>query len=515
MSKKDTSFRSIIIIICLTMVAKLIGLVRETFIGQSLGAGFDTDTYVQAYSLTVFVFLGIGSAMATNIIPIVVRYRKENSNAKSVSAIFSWLMVFTTAAMLIYLVAAEPIVMWFSNGFAIDKLSQTAMLVRIMLPTMMTIILQYFMVGVLQANEKFVLPAIASFPANLLFFVYLIFGIDTYGVVGLGVMVTVFWLTQLVVLVPSVIKNKLVPFKWNFSLKDKETRHFFIGVLPIVVVTLTHHFNIIIDNMMASWFEDGSVSSIYFGNLLFTAVVTTTVYGITAVMFPKFNQKFLEDNKDGLFQSVINVLRSIMLLLIPMSVGMIMIGPHIITLVFERGLFDTSDTMTTVVAFTGYTSFMLAFGFVDVLNKAYYTLGNRRIPLMVSGLIIGVNFALNYVLVETVGFMGIPIGTSLAFYIGAAVSFYLFYRQNKGFVLGRFFNTLIKTIISAVLMGVSVYVVNSWLITMIPLEGIGRLLVMIVDIVVGIIVYAVTLIVVREQLVTHAISQLKSRLVRR
>ncbi len=513
--KRSSSLNMIVIIISLTMVAKIIGLLRDTFIGQKkLGAGFDSDVYFQGISLTTLIFLGIGSAIATNIIPLVVRYKKEGTNSKSIGRILGLIIVSTLVIGVAYYIFAPWIVALFSPGYSDVKLGQTILMVRIMIPTVLFICTQYFFVGVLQANEQFVLPAVTSFPFNILYFVFLAIGIEKYGVVGLAVVTTVGWMIQLLCLVPAVIKNAYIPLSLGISLKDLEVRKYFLGILPIIIVTLTHHFNIILDNLMASKFDDGSVSSIYFGNLMFTAVVTTTVYGITAVMFPKFNAKFLEDNKDGLFQSVINVLRSIILLLLPMSVGMILVGPHIISLVFERGLFDASDTLTTVVAFTGYTSFMLAFGFVDVLNKAYYTLGIRKIPLMISGLVIIINLLANYILTDILGFGGIAASTSLAFYIGAIVSFYLFYRQNSGFKLDRFVNTLWKALLSALVMGIGVYGINQVLIEMIQVNGLGRLLIMAIDIMFGVIIYGLSLIIVKEQLVSHAVKQLKNRILR-
>jgi putative peptidoglycan lipid II flippase len=291
-------------------------------------------------------------------------------------------------------------------------------------------------------------------------------------------------------------------------------KKYYLGVIPIIMVTLTYQFNIMMDNRAASSLGDGNVSAIYYGNMLFIAIVTTTVYGITAVMFPKFNKKYLEENKEGLFQSVINVLRSIILLLIPMSVGLIVIGPYLITLIFQRGVFDASATATTVIAFTSYTSFMIAFGFLDVLNKAYYTLGIKRIPLLISGFITLTNILLNTFLVKQYGFSGIAIGTSIAFYLGAILSFIIFSKDHKAFEMGRFYNTLLKTMVAALVMGVGVYVTNQVLLSLIDLTTLTTLIIMGIDILTGIILYGVTLLLVKEQLISNAYRQIKMKLKR-
>lgn len=512
--KKKSSFNIIIVIIGMTLIAKVIGLLRDTLISHNLGAGVESDVYFMGLAVTTIIFLGIGSAISTNIIPIIVKDKKDHGAANSISSIFNIVVLGSIILGVTYFIAAPSIVKLFATGYNTEKLAMTVQVTRIMIPTIILICTTYFFVGVLQANEKFLLPAIISFPYNILFFVYITFGIGMYGIKGLAAVTTLGWLLQLGFLVPSIIKHKLMPFSFKLDFKDKVLRSFFIGILPIILVTLTHQFNIMMDNKAASFLGDGSVSSIYYGNMLFTAIVTTTVYGITAVMFPKFNKRFLEDNYEGLFQSVVNVLRSVLILLIPMSVGLVLVGPHIISLIFERGVFDASDTITTVIAFTGYTSFMLAFGFIEVLNKAYYTLNIKWIPLLISGFIVVINVILNQLLVKDFGFSGIVMGTSVAFYSGALLSLIIFIRRNKVYSMSRFYNTLIKSLIAAMAMGAGVYAVNNVLVTGIEKGELSSIIIIIVDITVGVIIYGITLLLVKEQLISHGVKQLKKRFIR-
>jgi len=501
--KRTSSFNMIVVIIGLTMLARVIGLLRGAFIGHHLGAGFDSDIYIMSLDLTTGIFLGIGSGIATSSIPLIVKYREKKEGQKSIQNIFNITLLLSIVAAILYYIGAPSIVHLFAQGFEGEKIQATIQLTRIMVPAIVLITMTYFFIGTLQANQKYILPALISFPSNLLFFVFLFVGIERYGVAGLAVVTVLGWLLQLSVLTPSVIKHKLIPFNWSIDFKDQEMKKFFIGIVPVILITLTLTFNIILDNKAVSFMSDGKVSAIYYGKLMFQAIVTTTVYGITAVMFPKFNQKFLEKNQAGLYQSVINVLRSLLILLIPMLVGLIMVGPHIIAFVFEHGIFDEGDTLTTVMAFTGYTSFMVAFGFVDVLNKAYYTQGIRYIPLFISGGITGANLILNKLLVHSFGFMGIVMATAIAYYLGAVVSFIIFSKRYKHFSLSGFRDTLIKTMIGALIMGLSLYGINQLL------GNIGGLSIIVIDVSIGMLIYFFILFFLKEQLIGHNLNQLK------
>ena len=513
--KKRSSVFNVVMIISLTFLAKIIGFLRDAFIGYSFGAGDETDIYTAAIGFTTIVFLGIGSAIATNTIPLVVRYRKEGHGKESISSISTAIILFSLLASVAYFIFAPAIVPFLVPGYSGDKLLTTIQITRWMIPALMFIGIMYFYVGVLQANEQFVLPATSSFLFNFLFFVYLAFFIDDFGIVGLAAVTTLGWLLQLIYLLPKIIKERLVPFKWHINFKDPNLRRFFIGIVPIALVTLTHQFNIIIDNRYASLLGESYVSVLYFGNMIFVAITTVTVNGITAVMFPKFNEKLLEKDHHGFYQSVVNVLRSIALLLVPMSVGMMLVGPHVIKIIFQRGQFDATDVAMTVIAFTGYTSLMLAFGFIDVLNKAFYALNNRRTPMLIGLIITVINIGLSYILSSIIGFAGIPIATALAFYCGASVSFILFYKMEKGFTLTLMANTLIKVLVAAFFMGIGVYGSNLLVTSLLPSSEIGTLITIVIDVLVGVSIYGLTLILLKEQLIYHNIGLLKDRLLRR
>ena len=513
--KKRSSVFNVVMIISLTFLAKIIGFLRDAFIGYSFGASDETDIYTAAIGFTTIVFLGIGSAIATNTIPIVVRYRKEGRGKESISNISTAIVLLSFIGSVIYFVLAPAIVPFLVPGYSGDKLLTTIQITRWMIPALMFIGIMYFYVGVLQANEQFVLPATSSFLFNFLFFIYIGFFIDDFGIVGLAAITTMGWLLQLIYLLPLIIKERLAPFKFHIDFKDPILRNFLIGIVPIALVTLTHQFNIIIDNRFASLLGESYVSVLYFGNMIFVAITTVTVNGITAVMFPKFNEKLLEKNHDGFYQSVVNVLRSVALLLVPMSVGMILVGPHVIKIIFQRGQFDATDVAMTVIAFTGYTSLMLAFGFIDVLNKAFYALNNRRTPMLIGLIITVMNVILSYSLSKVMGFKGIPIATALSFYIGATISFGIFYKMEKGFTLKLMSNTLFKVIAAAILMGVSVHGTNKVAISILPSGEIGTLVTIIIDVVVGVGIYVLTLILLKEQLIYHNIGLLKERLLRR
>lgn len=509
--KNRSSVYNVVMIIALTSLAKLIGFARDIFIPYSIGAEI-SDIYLAAISLTTILFLGIGSAITTTIIPIIVRNRDSEEGMRGINSILTSVILLTLAGSLLYYFMAPVLMPLLLPGYTAERLSLTVDTIRIMVPTLLLICLMYFFVGALQAGSRFLRPATSSYLFNFLFFVYLLIFAKDFGIIGLAVATTLGWGLQMLYLLPEIRKHRIIHFRWQLDLNSPQLKEFFISILPIMLVTLTHQVSMILDNQQATYFGETNLSALYYGNMLFVAVTTITVTGITAVMFPKFNEKLHEDNHEGFYQSVVNVLRSVILLLVPMSVGMILVGPHVIHLIFDRGTLEGGLSHLIVTSFVGYTSLMLAFGFVEVLNKAYYALGNRKIPVMVGVIITTVNLGLNLLLPRFIGFAGIPIATSIAYFVGGITSFTLFYRLEKGFKLDRFLNTLYKVLMAAAAMGGGVLIVDHLITGRVASLSYGFAIIILLDVLMGILFYGLVLLLVKEQLIYHNLGKMKQRL---
>ena len=510
--KEKSSVNTIVLIVILMFVSRLVGLIRDTSLGQQMGANASTDGYFMAILLTTSLFLGLGSALATNLIPRII---KEHEEGKILAGrLFNIIGVGGALMVIVYYMLAPYIVRWFAVGYDEEKYQLTVVLTRYMMPAILFVILTYFFIGILQANEYFTIPAMVSIPFNLLFFVYLYTNLKTLGVEGLAVVTTLGWLVQLLFVMVPAIRHGLIQFTFSWDLRPYGGYKFFLALVPLVVITLNHQLNIMLDNNRGSLLGDGSISAIYYGNILFKAIVTTTVYGITAVMFPKFNRRFLEANFEGLYQSVINVLRSVFLLLIPMSVGLIILGHETITLVFLRGMFTQENAYDTIVAFTGYTSFMIAFGVLEVVNKAYFTLENHKTPLVITGIILACNWLFTSVLMKPYGLFGVAVGTSLAYYVGAIISMTWFFRGHNLQGMARLFRTFYKTVVASCIMGLLVWILKEQLLIRF-LDNrvtVDNILIIGISAVSGILLYGLALLLVKEELITYNMKMISSKI---
>lgn len=503
MGKRSASSLKIISgVVALMLVSRVLGLVRDALINGRFGLGAQSDAYFAALFLTTGIFLSVGSALANTTIPYVVRARKGEVNY--LPMIFKSVLLLGLVVTAVYYKVSPMVVSRYMASGSEEKAVLAFDLTMILMPAVLFVIMTYLFIGVLQGSERFNLPAMVSIPFNLIFFVYLLAGSQAGGIKGLAWVTTLGWALQMMLVGTAVIKGDLM--QWRRGIRDLGVlKGYYLGLIPIIVITFTHTMNLMIDFRFANSFMDGSGSAINYGNTLFKALVTTAVYGVTAVMFPKFNRKFMEEDKAGLYQSVINVLRSVLLLLVPMSVGLIVFGQQVVQLIYP------TKSPLTITAFTGYTSFMIAFGIIEVVNKAYYTMSRRRTPLMLTFFITGMNVVLNVALTNRMGFGGIPVATAMAYYGGAVLALYLFLRGEDNGGKRRLMGTMARAMAAAVTMGLVVWAYKA-VIGLGAINGVMDFAGLGVGILMGVGTYAVMLVVVREELVVYNLKQLRERL---
>lgn len=511
-NKKNRAMSAIILIIGLTILSKIIGFVRDALIGSSFGTGAESDAYFMGITITTTIFLSLGSGIATTIIPISMKLQKDDNyeRNRAYSGIINWVLLISAVITALCFVFTPELLDIFAKSFSGDKLELTGLLTKIMIPTVFFICLAYLFVGILQAHEQYMLPAIISFPYNIIAIVFLFIGVKQYGIVGLSIITTIGWLLQMLMQVPRVWRVTGFSYRIGLFYDNKYVKDFLIGIITISLISATQQLAFLSDNAIATYFGEGKVSALYYSNMLFLAIVTTAVYGITAVMFPKFNKKFVDLDKTAFYKSIDSVIQGILLFMVPVSVGLAIVSKSAISIILMRGEFDIKAVEVTAVLLAGYASYMVAFGIWDVLNKAFYTMGNKRIPMLISVLIIILNIILNNILTKPLGLVGIPIATSIAFYIGVIASMLLF-RYNEGLLnIKGFAITLVKTLISVALMGALIYAVNAAF----PIEGdniFAKIIMLVADMGLGIVVYFISLVLLREKNIMEIIRNIKNK----
>jgi putative peptidoglycan lipid II flippase len=155
----------------LTMLSRLLGLLREQIFALTLGAGAYSDAFLAAYRIpNLLRDLFAEGALSTAFVPTYVRTLRQQGRPAAyalANRVLTTLTLYLGAVALLAMVFPGPVVRLVATGFSSDQATLTAQLVRIMMPFLPAISLAVVAMGALNAEERYTAPALASSMFNV------------------------------------------------------------------------------------------------------------------------------------------------------------------------------------------------------------------------------------------------------------------------------------------------------------------------------------------------------------
>jgi putative peptidoglycan lipid II flippase len=150
------------------------------------------------------------------------------------------------------------------------------------------------------------------------------------------------------------------------------------------------------------------------------------------------------------------------LVLLPLSVILMVFDQEIVGIIFERGLFDASDTRLTAQVMFYYTIGMLAFSIKELLIRVSYANHNTRLPLWTTLFGSILNIILSIILKNYMGVSGIALGLSISEILALLLLIRYMY-TNRMFSFGLHVTDMIKALFITSLFGCALYVIHPFL----------------------------------------------------
>lgn len=417
------------LVFILTLIAKLLGVVREMLQANYFGTGIDADLYTASYNSTLYLFTTVCYALCIAAVPILTQEfaaRRERGIRAANNLVTITLLGSLGVVGVWQVLASTPLVgiLW---DVAESELPRLVGYIRIMSCALPIVAMAYLMVALFQATDHYELQGSMSIPYNVFLAVFLFLFGSKLGIGGIVVASTFAWLLQLGMSLPYARKENY-RYRPTLDLRADYIGRYFKTAAVSVLTTSVFLFCYLIDTSTASAFDSGAVSSFYYADKLFTPLTTTVLYSISAVMFPRFNREFTKDDTVSYLSYIWNVTENTLLFIFPVCAMMSAFGTDIIRVIFESGSFTAESTEVTGNIFGMYALGMSAFAVLDLLNKAYYAMKKTLVPLLINLGILVLNLILNRFF-DTGS--GVALATSAAITAGALVMIAELFRGRK------------------------------------------------------------------------------------
>ena len=418
-----------------TLISRVLGYLRDILIAIFLGASIFADAFFVAFRLpNTFRRLFAEGTFNAAFIPSYVSENTKNQKKgkKFADETLSILILILFFIVLLVEIFTPYVVFLIAPGFLEDtqKFNLAVEFTRITFPFLLFVSISSFFSGILNSNNKFAAAAAAPIILNIILILSILISyfLDlniarqlSYGVSLAGVIQLLF----LIFFTKKYYKPS-IEFKTRVNSKVK---FFFKKLLPSILSSGVTQINILVGTIIAS-FEASAVSYLYYADRIYQINLAIAGIAVGTVSLPILSKAFKQKNISKISNIQSKSIELSLLLSIPASLGLILASKEIVNALFGYGSFTLENIEMTASALKYFGYGIPAFALVKILSNFFFARNNTKTPFYISTFIVLLNILISITYFKEIGFIIIPIATSISTWIGVAVYMYLLNKKN-------------------------------------------------------------------------------------
>ena len=441
-----------------TIISRLLGYLRDILIAVFLGAGPLADAFFVAFRIpnTFRRLFSEGTFNAAFVPSYSSLLDNKKKSQKFANNIFTLLTIGLFFLVLVIEIMMPIFVFLIAPGFEGDyqKMELAITLTRITFPFLMFISLASFFSAILNSHNKFAVASAAPIILNILLIGVLLFGkiLNDELVYYLSYAVTAAGILQFIFLY-FFIKKYFSP-KINLTIKiDNKIKIFFKKLLPSIFSSGVTQINILVGTIIAS-FQASAVSYLYYADRIYQINLAIAGIAIGTVILPQLSKYVKSQNKEKIKLIQNKALELSLFLSIPATTALIIASEEIISSLFGYGSFDELSVKNSAKALFYFAIGLPAFSLIKVFSTFFFARHNTKVPFYISLTSVLLNVFISIFFFKEVGFIIIPIATTISSWFNAFLKFIFLKKKNIfGFNL-VFIDRFIKILIASIIMGI-------------------------------------------------------------
>lgn len=496
-------------VIIISAISKLLGLIRESVIAAYFGANYQTDAYRVAFDIPSIITGVIYAAIAITFIPVYSEFENKTNEQRLyfVNNLINIVVLLTAVIAALGIIFAPALVKIIAPGFNEETYNLSVRLTALLCPSIVFLALAYLANGFLQVNRSFAIPASMGIPLNLIIILSIIF-FYRFGIEALAIGSFVAMASQFLIQVPFIFKQGF-RFRPVMDFKEPGFKKVLALSIPVFISTAFNEVSILIDKMLASSLDAGSISVLDYaqkvngiaGGIFFTS--------LAVVFFPELSHT--SDDSGKFSKTVTAGLKIVILIAFPIMAGLFILKFPIIKLLFERGAFDSSNTAITSTILGFFSIGIIGTGLTSILNRAFYSLKDTKTPMIIGILAICVNVAFSLTFVRLWGVFGLALASSLAVIL-CGVSLFFRIRKKVQVNYREIGMLILKSAAATIVMGIFMYLLNIAGINLLDDVGnVGLIIKLVITGGAGIFAYAGILYFLKTEELVYVVDAIKSK----
>lgn len=412
----------------MTMLSRVLGLVRDMVIARYFGAGTAADAFFVAFKIPNFLRrLFAEGAFNQAFVPVLSSYRQQQSLTevrRLVNAVAGSLGLVLLGVTLIAMLGAPVLTAVFAPGFMDDaeKFSLASDMLRITFPYLLLVSLTAFAGSILNSYDRFAIPAFTPVLLNLTMIAAAVFlsPLMETPVMALAWGVLIAGALQLFFQLPFLMRLGLLP-RAKVDYRHEGVKRILTLMAPALFGVSVSQINLLLDTVLASFLQTGSVSWLYYSDRL--AELPLGVFGIAiaTVILPNLSRKHAAESIDQFTATLDWAVRGVLLIGLPAALALALLAEPLIATLFYYGEVTARDVGMSAQSLRAYSAGLLAFMLIKVLAPGYFARQNTRTPVKIGIIAMVANMAMNLILIFPLAHAGLALATSLSAWLNAGL----------------------------------------------------------------------------------------------
>ena len=470
-----------------TLASRVLGLVRDAVQGYFFGTGLENDAFVVATRIpTLLRDLFAEGAMSAAFVPTVSRYLKQQGKAAAWrlgSQVVNGLLLVTGVLVVLGIVFAQPLVARYAEGYAAypGKLELTISLTRINMPFLLLVAVAAAYMGMLNALRRFFVPAMSPALFNVIFIgctvilVPIFRRLEINPVMALSAGMLLGGVGQIVAQWP-LLRREGYRHEWVLNFRDPSLREVLILMGPGMLGVAAAQINLFVNTSLATS-QAAAVSALQYAFRLMYMPIGIFGVSVATAAIPDLARHAADEAHHEMRTTLSWGLRLMLMLSVPATVGLMVLAPSVVELLYQRGNFNATSTLLTAQALLFYAPGIIGYSIVKIAAPSFYSLKDAKTPVIVGVISVLTNVVLNLTLNSVMGLRGLALGTAIAANVNAVLLLVLLSRRIGGIDAARVTRAFLKISIASVVMGVVAYYADLGLHALLP-GSVGGMLIL-------------------------------------
>ncbi len=442
----------------LTLLSRITGFIRDILTAFFIGAGPIADAFFVALKLpNFFRRVTAEGALTYAFIPLYTQIlEKEDPKQASlfVNEVFTLLLVILTVISALVITHMASIIPFLAPGFEEggERFTLAVIFSQITFTYLLFMSLTALIGGVLNAHDRF-MPFAAT---AILFNITLITALVGFGGYAPTMGHALSW---------GVFVAGLVQFIWIMACHTRaglavglvmkfmtaRVKKLLKLMVPATIGAGVTQINLFIDVILASFLPVGAVSYLYYADRLNQLPLGVVGVAVGTALLPMLSRALAADNHERATKLFHQSLEFALILALPASVGLFVLAPEIIMILFERGSFGEIERTMTAAALQAYVIGMPAYIAIKVFNVAYFSKCDTKTPVYISVIVTFFNIALSLILIQFFDHVGIALATGISGWIHVAILLFMLLRSDvvdfQTYILAKIIKMFLASIV--------------------------------------------------------------------